>query len=122
VDKVPAVLTEAIPSIFRVVENFGEAGALRLARHRPDDGLSAVLVIAPGHAALSEAIVKRLKQIPPPRRAQLTSGSAAAGAEARRLGRFSRCRRIRAANGAIGSGLPPARSSPSLMYLSDEGG
>ena len=121
-DKVPAVLTEVIPSILRVVENFGEEGALRLARHWPNDGPSAVLVVAPGHAALSEAIVKRLKQIRPPRRAQLTSGSAAAGAEARRVGRFSLCVRIRAANGAIGSGLPPAGSGPSLMCLSDEGG
>jgi hypothetical protein len=34
---------------------------------RPNDGPSAVLVVTPVHAPLSEAVVKRLKQIRPPR-------------------------------------------------------
>jgi hypothetical protein len=93
-----------------------------LTRLWPNDGPSAVLIVTPVHAPPSEAIVTRLKQTRPPRRTQLTSGSAAAGAKARGVGRFSWCLRIRAANCAIGSGLPPARSSPSLMCLSDEGG
>jgi hypothetical protein len=42
----------------------------------------------------------------PSARTPLTSGSAAAGAKARGVGRFSWCLRIQAANCAIGSGLP----------------
>jgi hypothetical protein len=73
-DKVFAVPTEVIPSILRVVENLREDGGLRLAHLWPDDGPSAVPVVTPVHAPLSEAVVKRPKQVRPPRRTQLTSG------------------------------------------------
>jgi hypothetical protein len=46
VDKVFAVLIEVIPSMLRVVDKFGEDGGLRLARLRPNDGPTAVLVVA----------------------------------------------------------------------------
>jgi hypothetical protein len=122
VDKVPAVPTVVIPSILRVVENLGEGDGPGLTRRRPNDGPSAVVVVPPVHAPLAEAVVNRLKLIRSPRRNQLTSGGAAAGARARGVGRFGWRLRIPAANRAIGSGLPTAGRRLSLMCLSDEGG